>query len=79
MSDDESVWWKTAGAGLFMIGITFFLYYYLTHLEESGGRGRINWIIALTYNIGGKWLSCSVTGLFGCLLVWIGYKQWQES
>jgi len=80
MSDDsESTWWKTMGIGLLIVGATVFLYFFFTDLETTGEARRIHWLIALMYNIGGKWVTCSVVGMLGIVVTWFGYKQWQES
>jgi hypothetical protein len=48
-----------------------FLYYIFDKMEAEGGSMRIHWIIAIAYNLGGKWVPvglCLVLGaLFGAL------------
>ena len=79
MSDDsDSAWWKTLGFGLLFLGITWFLYYYFSDFEANGGRRRIHWAIAGMYNLGGKWLVCSVTGVIGLALTAMGVKEFRE-
>lgn len=79
MSDDsDDAWWKTIGFGLGAIALAVFLYWYFSDFEASGGRRRIHWIIALLYNFGGKWVPCSVFGIFGFLLIGIGIKEWKD-
>lgn len=77
-NDSEGAWWKTLGFGLFMIGISVFLYYFFTDMETNGGSRRIHWLVAVLYNIGGKWITCSVFGLIGVLLIGLGIKEFND-
>lgn len=77
-NDPESAWWKTLLGGLFCIGISIFLYYYFTDLEQAGGQRRINAIVAAMYNLGGKWLTCSVFGLIGIGMVGLSIKEFKD-
>jgi hypothetical protein len=79
MSDDsDDAWWKTLGAGLFCLGVAVFLFYYFSDFEASGGSRRINAIVAALYNLGGKWLTCSVFGIIGIALIGKGIKEFKD-
>lgn len=62
---DKSISWGSVGFGLLMIGVAFFLYYTFDNLEKEGGSVRMNAIVILLYNIGGKWLASIVVALIG--------------
>lgn len=79
MSDDsDDAWWKTMGIGLVCLALTAFLFWSFSSFEASGGSMRIHWIIAALYNLGGKWLTCSVTGLLGIALVGKGIQELKD-
>jgi hypothetical protein len=64
----KASWKKPLLDGLFMLAGAAFLFWYFTDFENSHDPSRsINWIAALLYNFGGKWLVCSV---FAAIAVW---------
>lgn len=62
-------------AGLFLIAGAIFLVYTFHDLETNGGSIRINWIFALIYKIGGKWIVASIFGVIGILISYSGLKD----
>ena len=50
-----SSWWGRFVGALIMFSFAGLLYLYLTDVEEVRGRGRVHWIIAIVYNLVGKW------------------------
>jgi hypothetical protein len=47
--------WSEIIVGIVIFAVAFGLNEYLANMEEHGGSIRIHWIIALAYNIGGRW------------------------
>lgn len=41
--------------GLAIVALGLYLFYQFNKLENEGGSMKINWIIALVYNLTGKW------------------------
>ena len=74
----EGTWWKTLIGGVFLIGLSVFLYFYFTDFEATGGNRRMNAIIAALYNLGGKWLVCSLLGVLGVGVVAVGIKEYKN-
>ena len=54
INNSDPPWWYLFIASLFT-GFAVYLYYFFTELETHGGRRTVHWMIALTYEIGGKW------------------------
>ncbi len=67
-----SRWWGWMLGALFFLGLAFVIYLYVTNLENQGQGGRINWIVALAYNIGGKWCAVSVLAVPGLIFALVG-------
>lgn len=54
IDNSDPPWWYLLIAAFFTGGAVY-LYFFFTELETKGGRRTINWVIALMYEIGGKW------------------------
>lgn len=67
--------WGLLIFGIFLIGMAFYLYSYLAGLENAGGSVRINVIIALIYNLLGKWGVAIVVGLIGVGTCWLAFLE----
>lgn len=79
MSDySDEVWWKKIGIGLTNLGVSAFLYWYISAFEAAGGAWRLHWTVALLYFVAGKWIPCSVIGLIGLCCVGIGIQDWKD-
>lgn len=65
--DGELSWWYLFIAVIF-VGLSVFLYFYFTDFEQQGGSRRINWVLALLYDIGGKW---TVIGAVQILVIFL--------
>ena len=73
-------WWKTVGFGVFMFALAGFLYWYFTDFENSNDRSRrMNAIIAMLYNVGGKNLACGAVAAIGAVLVGMGVWDFTKS
>jgi nitrate reductase NapE component len=70
--------WKTIGIGLLLLAGAVFLYYTFDKLETEGGRVKINWILALLYNVAGKWPVVSVVALIGAFTTYSGIKDFKN-
>ena len=68
-------WWHLVLWGAAMLGFALWMYFDLTHFETVGGTKRMNSIIALLYNILGKWGVVGFFGLIGAGMAVAGVKQ----
>jgi hypothetical protein len=50
------------------------VFFYLAHLEETGGRVSLPFALALVYELGGKWLIAAFTALVGTISMVVGIK-----
>ncbi|OWK45817.1 hypothetical protein [Fimbriiglobus ruber] len=60
------------GLGLLAIGVVVFVI--LTLMEDSGRGGRVHWLIALLYYIGGKWTAAGLFWLGGLVFLALGVR-----
>ncbi|VTR93963.1 Membrane protein OS=Rhodopirellula sallentina SM41 GN=RSSM_01667 PE=4 SV=1 [Gemmata massiliana] len=60
------------GLGLIAIGVGVFLV--LTMIEGSSRGGRVHWLIALLYYIGGKWTAAGLFWLGGVVFLGLGIR-----
>jgi hypothetical protein len=60
------------GLGLFLYFAGVVMFFYLTHLEETGEAASMNIVVALMYRLGGKWLVCGFCGVMGTAFVIAG-------
>ena len=51
--------------GILMFLIAGYMWWDLTQLEEVGGSRTVHWVIALVYNIAGKWGVVGLLSLVG--------------
>jgi hypothetical protein len=72
--DDEQSPIMTILIGLGLLAFAGFLFWMFSGLEAEGGRKRIPAILALLYNIGGKWLPTVLIGGIGLLTAGLGVK-----
>ncbi|HEY1378193.1 MAG TPA: hypothetical protein VGF55_15445 [Gemmataceae bacterium] len=61
----EPPWWLAVLGGVMLLGVTAWVYQYLTAFEAQGGERRAPWLIALLYNYLGKWGVVGLCGLGG--------------
>ncbi len=61
-SEERVTPWQGINYGLLCLAVGVVLFLLLGWMEESGRGGRVHWLVAITYYIGGKW---AVAGLFG--------------
>ncbi len=58
---NTSSWKKNVFEGLVLLACAPVMFWYFTDFENSHDPSRhINWVVAILYNIGGKWLVCAV-------------------
>ncbi len=60
------------GLGLIAVGVGVFLL--LTLIEGSSQGGRVHWLIALLYYIGGKWMAAGLFWLAGLVFLVLGVR-----
>jgi hypothetical protein len=68
-------WWHLLLWGAAMLGFAVWMYYDLTSFETVGGTKRMNSILALLYNILGKWGVVGFFGIIGVGMAAVGVKQ----
>ncbi len=51
--------------GILMFLVAGYMWWDLTQLEDYGGSRSVHWVIALVYNIAGKWGVVGVLSLVG--------------
>ncbi|GEM_PF-6423849 len=71
-SDDGGSWWQTVLWGVGFMALSAGAYYLFTTKEQEGGRIRLWWPIALTYNFLGKWPIIGILALIGVVVFVIG-------
>ena len=69
---------KKLGSGIIGLSVAVILYLFLTEFETTGGVWVTNWFFAILYNIGGKWILCSVCVLYGIVNIGSGIMEWIE-
>lgn len=67
--------WVTLLVGLAIIGFGIGLFFYFNHLEQEGGRVRMNAIVLLIYNFMGKMGVLITLSIFGGLVAIVGIKE----
>lgn len=67
--------WGTLAFGILLIAGACFLYYTFDNLEKEGGSVRMNWILIMLYELGGKWTASIVVALLGGLMIYSGGNQ----
>ena len=73
--EDDTRWWQYFLYGIGSFGIGTWLYIYLSQKEQEGGRIRIQWMIALVYDVLGKWGVVGILAGIGAVSILIG--TWQ--
>jgi hypothetical protein len=83
MSDDgDSIWdtllncwWGQILIGIFFFAIAGFLYWYISDLEATGRAGRAPCLVAVVYNIAGKWGSVLLFVVPGIVIAGVGIRN----
>jgi hypothetical protein len=83
MSDDgDSIWdtllncwWGQILIGIFFFAIAGFLYWYISDLEATGRGGRAPCLVAVVYNIAGKWGSVLLFVVPGIVIAGVGIRN----
>ncbi|WP_029631830.1 hypothetical protein [Zavarzinella formosa] len=60
--------------GLGLVAFGFGVFLLLSMLEGSGRGGRVHWIIAALYYIGGKWTAAGLFWLCGVAFIVLGIR-----
>ena len=68
-------WWGQILIGILFFAVAAFLYWYISDLEATGRGGRAPCIIAIVYNIAGKWGSVLLLALPGVCVAGIGIRN----
>ncbi|MGL6074709.1 MAG: hypothetical protein ACRC8S_11155 [Fimbriiglobus sp.] len=66
--------WTGIKYGLGSIGIGIVIFFVFMLMEAGGRGGRVHWLIALAYYIGGKWVVGGFFWLIGLLMLGIGIR-----
>lgn len=75
-ADKEDSWYGLLGFGIVSLGGSYFLFQYFVDFENSTDQTRrMNAVIALLYELGGKWLACSVVAALGAFLIYCGIEK----
>lgn len=74
-----NAWWGKLLGGTVFWGLGIWLFYELGKLEVEGGRLRIHWLIAVVYNLGGRWGAVGLCALLGTLLLGHGLYQFSTA
>jgi hypothetical protein len=61
------------GMGYLILKLVPYAWDEFTDYEQTGKEIKNHWAIWSLYDIGGKWLVCSVWGLFGGLMMYGGF------
>jgi hypothetical protein len=65
-SEQDGTWAKELVGGILLLGLSVFLWWYFTDFENSTETSRrMNAILAMLYNLGGKWLAIGVVAAVG--------------
>ena len=70
--EEEDSWYVQIGSGLFCIACAVGLFMLLNNMEQSGGRMRVPWYIAIAYYLGGKWVVSGALFVIGVLATGLG-------
>jgi hypothetical protein len=68
-------WWGQLLIGVFFFGIAAFMYWYISDLEATGRGGRAPCIIAIVYNLAGKWGSVLFFAIPGAVIAGVGVRN----
>ena len=68
-------WWGQILIGLFFFVCAGFIYWYITGLETTGGQARVYWLVAIIYNIAGKWGSVLLFVVPGAFVAGVGVRN----
>ena len=78
-AEPDGKWWQTALWGLFLIAAAIGLFFYFEDFERSSDSSRrMNAIVALLYNIGGKWLASGVLGAIGGIMLILSAGEYNK-
>jgi hypothetical protein len=64
--------------GDIFLGLSVFLYFYFTDFEDQGSSRRINWVVALLYDIGGKWTVIGVVLVMVLFCVSLAIREFKR-
>jgi hypothetical protein len=64
--------------GLGAIGLGILVFALLAWMESSTTGGRVNWLIALLYKIGGKWTAAGIFFGAGAIFLIIALVRYQR-
>jgi hypothetical protein len=70
--------WQGLKYGSFMLGVGVFLFILLSLMEDSGRGGRVHWLVAALYYVGGKWTVAGFFGISGLIFYALAYRSYQE-
>lgn len=68
-------WWGQLLIGAFFFAVAAFVYWYITGLETTGGQARIHWLVAIVYNIAGKWGCVLLFAIPGAFVAGVGIRN----
>ena len=65
--------------GVFFLGLGAIIHNIVESFEASGGNLRIHFVIALAYNLAGKWGAVGLFIIAAGLFFWVGFKDIRDS
>lgn len=68
---------RIVGGGL-LLAVAVYLYFYLAEFEAAGESRPMHVLIAMPYQMGGKWLTCGVFAALGLFGLRYGIKEWRD-
>lgn len=76
---EGTAWWKVMFFGLVCTVLSVLLYFYISHAEAQGGTIRLFWVLAIVYNLVGKWGCVAVPALLAAVFFLFGALEFKDS
>jgi len=70
--------WISLLVGIIILAFAIYLFITLQQFENEGGEISLNWIIAIAYDIAGKWITSGILALIGLAITIGAIKELQE-
>ena len=67
-------WWYFF-ISLLLLVLAGYSYHYFTDFEATGGTRKINWVVAMAFDFGGKWTVIGFILLMSFFCVYLGIEE----